>query len=77
MQLRLNLVSFIGPVQHLSILLECAPTWTALVVCLIALVDDAVLGLAIRCLSLHQRLIVVAALQSDMLKVLTLVWFHL
>ena len=41
-QFSLNLVSFVGPVQHLPVLLQTDLSWGVLVVSLVALVDNIV-----------------------------------
>lgn len=60
MQLRLDLVAFVRSVQCLSVLHRSR---TVLVVCLVALVYNAVfVGRGVRWLAVYQRLVVVAAL---------------
>lgn len=77
-ELCLNLVSFVRPVEDLSILLHIILTGRILVVCLVALIDNIAFScLCARCFSIHHSLIILTTFQSNMMKVLSLVLFHL
>ena len=72
----MDLVALVGPVQHLPVRLHGRCPGRVLVVGLVALVDDAVLGLAVGSLPTHHCLRVLAALQAHLVQVLGLIWFH-
>lgn len=74
LELGLYLVALVGSVQRLSVLNR---PWTVLVVRLITLVDKTVLiGRRVGGLPIDERLVVLAALEPDVLQVWRLISLH-